>query len=49
VKSDMKHWPFTVKSGPAGKPIIEVEFRGEKKTFAPEEVSSMVDQNEGDC
>jgi len=23
VQSDIKHWPFTVKSGPAEKPIIE--------------------------
>lgn len=25
VQSDIKHWPFTVKSGPADKPIIEGE------------------------
>ncbi len=23
VQADIKHWPFTVKSGPAEKPIIE--------------------------
>jgi heat shock 70kDa protein 1/2/6/8 len=23
VQADIKHWPFTVKSGPADKPIIE--------------------------
>ena len=42
VQSDMKHWPFTLKSGPEGKPIIEVEYKGETKTFSAEEISSMV-------
>jgi len=42
VQSDMKHWPFKVVSGTAGKPMIEVEHKGETKSFAAEEVSSMV-------
>ena len=42
VQADMKHWPFTVTQGPGGKPLIQVNFKGETKTFAPEEVSSMV-------
>lgn len=42
VTSDMKHWPFDVVEGSGGKPIIEVSFKGERKQFAPEEVSSMV-------
>src|SRR4051794_17696919 len=42
VQADIKHWPFKVKSGVAGKPIIEVVFKGEVKTFAAEEISSMV-------
>ena len=25
VQADVKHWPFTVKSGPADKPVIEGE------------------------
>lgn len=41
VQSDMKHWPFKVISA-GGKPQIEVEYKGEKKRFTPEEVSSMV-------
>nr|AAL27404.1 70 kDa heat shock protein [Artemia franciscana] len=41
VQSDMKHWPFDVISD-GGKPKVQVEFKGEKKTFAPEEVSSMI-------
>jgi L1 cell adhesion molecule like protein len=42
VQSDMKHWPFAVVSGPGGTPIIEVEYKGEKKSFKAEEISSMV-------
>jgi L1 cell adhesion molecule like protein len=42
VQADMKHWPFTLKSGPAGKPVVTVVFKDEEKTFSPEEISSMV-------
>jgi L1 cell adhesion molecule like protein len=42
VQADMKHWPFKVIAGPGDKPLIEVMYRGEKKQFAPEEISSMV-------
>jgi len=41
VQSDMKHWPFNVVSD-GGKPKISVEYKGETKTFNPEEISSMV-------
>ena len=41
VQSDMKHWPFDVVSD-GGKPKIVVEYKNEKKTFYPEEISSMV-------
>ncbi len=41
VQADMKHWPFKV-ADVAGKPVIEVEFKGEKKRFNPEEISAMV-------
>ncbi|XP_067426383.1 heat shock 70 kDa protein 1 [Thunnus thynnus] len=41
VQADMKHWPFKV-VGDGGKPKIQVEYKGENKTFFPEEVSSMV-------
>lgn len=41
VQSDMKHWPFKVVND-GGKPKVEVEYKGEMKTFYPEEVSSMV-------
>jgi L1 cell adhesion molecule like protein len=42
VKSDMAHWPFKVITKGDDKPIIEVQFHGETKTFNPEEISSMV-------
>merc|ERR1719453_888858 len=42
VQNDMKHWPFTVVEGAAGKPTIEVNYKGEVKQFAAEEISSMV-------
>ncbi|KAH8239667.1 hypothetical protein KR032_006512 [Drosophila birchii] len=41
VQADMKHWPFEVISE-NGKPRIRVEYKGERKSFYPEEVSSMV-------
>ncbi|KAF3095483.1 70-kilodalton heat shock protein, variant 2 [Orbilia oligospora] len=41
VQSDMKHFPFKI-IDKGGKPIIQVEFKGEEKTFTPEEISSMV-------
>ncbi|TSK28017.1 Heat shock 70 kDa protein 1 [Bagarius yarrelli] len=41
VQSDMKHWPFQVISD-GGKPKVQVEYKGEKKSFFPEEISSMV-------
>merc|ERR1712178_504801 len=42
VQSDMKHWSFRVVKGEAEKPKIEVEYKGETKTFAAEEISSMI-------
>jgi len=42
VQDDMKHFPFTVKSGADSKPMIEVEYKGEKKQFQPEQISSMI-------
>merc|ERR550519_1417238 len=41
VQSDMKHWPFEVISD-GGKPKLKVEYKGEDKSFFPEEISSMV-------
>ncbi|KAF5589291.1 heat shock 70 kDa [Fusarium subglutinans] len=41
VQADMKHFPFKIVDK-GGKPIIEVEFKGETKTFSPEEISAMI-------
>ncbi len=38
----MQHWPFKVVSAAGDKPMISVNFKGEDKTFAPEEISAMV-------
>ncbi|KFK32679.1 hypothetical protein AALP_AA6G274700 [Arabis alpina] len=42
VQSDMKLWPFKIISGPADKPMIVVNYKGEEKQFSAEEISSMV-------
>ncbi len=42
VQEDLKDWSYNVVSGVGDKPMINVEFHGEKKQFAPEEISSMV-------
>ena len=42
VKSDMKHWPFKLKPDNDNKPLIEVKYKEEEKTFTPEEISSMI-------
>merc|ERR1712025_128073 len=41
VQADMKHFPFKV-IDKSGKPVVEVEFKGETKNFTPEEISSMI-------
>ena len=42
VQSDMKHWSFEVVNKGDDKPIVKVQYKGESKTFLPEEISSMV-------
>ncbi|XP_049582640.1 heat shock cognate 71 kDa protein [Syngnathus scovelli] len=41
VQADMKHWPFTVINDDK-RPKVQVEYKGETKSFYPEEISSMV-------
>jgi molecular chaperone DnaK (HSP70) len=36
VQADMKHWPFKVIQGEGARPKIQVEVKGEAKTFFPE-------------
>uniref|UniRef100_A0A803P719 Heat shock protein 70 n=1 Tax=Cannabis sativa TaxID=3483 RepID=A0A803P719_CANSA len=42
VQCDMGHWPFKVVPGPGEKPLIVVNYKGEEKQLAAEEISSMV-------
>jgi L1 cell adhesion molecule like protein len=42
VQADKTHWPFTVRSGKDNKPVVEVDFKGEKVTYQAEEISAMV-------
>jgi len=41
VQKDMKMWPFEV-TNKNGRPYIVVDVKGERKQFAPEEISAMV-------
>ena len=38
----MKHWSFKVIQADGSRPKIQVEVKGESKTFFPEEISAMV-------
>jgi len=42
VQDDLKHYPFTVKADEKDNPIIEVEYKGEKKEFKPEQITAML-------
>jgi L1 cell adhesion molecule like protein len=41
VQNDMKHFTYNVVNKD-GKPYISVDFKGENKTFSPEEISAMI-------
>ena len=42
VQSNLKHFPFTIKSGVGDKPMIHVDYLKESKVFQPEEISAMI-------
>jgi L1 cell adhesion molecule like protein len=42
VQSDIKYFPYTVKSDGQDRPQITVEYKEETKVFKPEEISAMV-------
>jgi len=42
VQNDMKHFPFKVVNSGSDEPLIQVNFRGEEKTFTPQEISACV-------
>ncbi|KAJ0268578.1 hypothetical protein COL922a_014797, partial [Colletotrichum nupharicola] len=41
TKKDVQSWPFKVVDQ-GGNPVVEGDYLGEKKTFTPQEISSMV-------
>lgn len=41
IEQDKKYYPFKVVNK-AGKPAIQVEYKGETKVFSPEEISAMI-------
>jgi len=41
LQRDMKHWPFKV-ADKGGKPVVNVNYRGEARDFTPEEISAMI-------
>jgi L1 cell adhesion molecule like protein len=42
VQNDLKHFPFTVKKSSDNKPMINVKYKNENKSFSSEQISSMV-------
>jgi len=42
VQSDIKHFPYTVVADSQNKPVIQVKYKHELKTYQPEEISAMV-------
>merc|ERR1712172_348910 len=42
VQHDIKLWPFNVDKDSGDKPRLEVDFKCEKKSFTPEEISAMI-------
>jgi L1 cell adhesion molecule like protein len=42
VQEDIKMWPFKVVAGREDRPMILVQYEGEERQFAPQEISAMV-------
>ena len=42
LQSEMKQFPFLVKGDSSNKPLFEVNYKNELKTYHPDEISSMV-------
>ncbi|WOL20339.1 heat shock cognate 70 kDa protein [Canna indica] len=42
VQNDMQLWPFKVIAGIGDKPVIVVQYKGQEKQFAAEEITSMI-------
>eukprot|EP00934_Nitzschia_sp_Nitz4_P000513 Nitzschia sp. Nitz4//scaffold275_size25065//10967//12990//NITZ4_008333-RA/size25065-snap-gene-0.1-mRNA-1//-1//CDS//3329545300//513//frame0 len=42
LKKDLEHFPFDVRGDAENAPMIQVEYKGKKEKFKPEQISSMV-------
>jgi heat shock protein 5 len=42
VQKDKKLLPYDIVKGRRGEPVVEVDFKGERRRFTPEEISSVV-------
>ena len=42
VQEDIRHYPFKVIRGPDDKPLVEVTYKGERKTYTPEEITAIL-------
>jgi len=42
TQNDIKHFSFDVSQGPSDSCLINVDYKGERKSFKPEEISAMV-------
>ncbi|GMT27071.1 hypothetical protein PFISCL1PPCAC_18368, partial [Pristionchus fissidentatus] len=42
VQSLTKHWPFKVVSSERGMAMVQVDYKGETRTFTPEEIAAMM-------
>lgn len=42
LQNDIKHFPFKVIADNEDKPLIQVKYKNEKRTFQPEEISAMI-------
>lgn len=42
VQEDCSFWPFEVSADQNDKPLIHAQYKGENRTFAPEEISAMI-------
>lgn len=42
IQEDMKMWSFKVTESVEGKPVINVTYKKEKKSFSPEQISAMI-------
>ena len=42
LQNDIKHFPFKVIADSEDKPLIQVKYKNEKRTFQPEEISAMI-------